>query len=248
MNSKYKLVGALMLIAGLPNCSIAAWAAKGQCLVLEQNGKSFGSYQVFVAPNAVKLINKGKNIVSIARAKDGKVFTYNTQMKLMYETDLKNWKPQLAQRFVFIAGESMDPKAFKFKGIDEIAGVKAKKYVAEELLSDTTLMLKGSHKKARPSRIGIREKTLWTLDGESVPAPLANYLSQVYALPSLGLPIRFTAIMENKRKAYLCDTQKAFHVPLDSVDFSIPKGFKRAKSDGDLYMDSTSNQLLDFMH
>ncbi|MBA3992737.1 MAG: hypothetical protein C0469_04360 [Cyanobacteria bacterium DS2.3.42] len=237
-----------LLVFLLLNCSQQARAAKGQCLVLEQNGKSFGSYQVFVAPTAVKLINKGKNIVSIARLKDSKVFMYNTELKLIYETDLKNWKPQLAQRLVFLAGESMDPKAFRFKGRDEIAGLKTKKFVAEEVLADTTMMLKGSRNKARPLTVGIRNKTLWTLDGEEIPEPLTSYLSKVYALPSLGLPIRFSAVMENKRTAYMCDTQKASRVPLSSVDFSAPKGYKRVKSDGALYLDNTSHQLLEFMH
>lgn len=228
--------------------TIAAWAGKGQCLVLEQNGKSFGQYQVFAGPAAVKLINKGKNIISIARLNDGKVYIFSTALKLMYETDLKHWKPQLAQRLIFMAGESMDAKAFKLKGKDVIAGAKTKKFIAEEKLSDITLMLKGSHSRARPARIGIRDKTLWTLDSDEVPRPLADYLAKVYGLPPLGMPIRFTAVMENKRTAYMCDTQSVSHVPIKSVDFSIPTGYKRAKSDGELYLDNTSNQLLDFMH
>lgn len=237
-----------VLVFLLLNCSPQVWAAKGQCLILEQNGKGFGTYQVFVAPTAVKMINKGKHIVSIARLKDGKVFMYNTELKLIYETDLKNWKPQLAQRLVFLAGESMDSKTFKLKGREMIAGVKTKKFVAEEILSDTTLMLKGSYKKARLARIGIRDKTLWTLEDDDIPQALSNYIAKVYALPGLGLPIRFTATMENRRTAYMCDTQKSARVPLSSVDFSTPKGYKRVKSDGALYMDNTSNQLLDFLH
>lgn len=237
-----------VLVFLLLNCSSPAWAAKGQCLVLEQNGKGFGSYQVFVAPTAVKMINKGKNIISIARLKDDKVFMYNTELKLIYETDLKNWKPQLAQRLVFLAGESMDLKAFRFKGRDQIVGVKTKKFVADEALSDTTMMLKGSRKHAQLVRVGIRDKTLWTLDDSEIPQPLMDYVAKVYALPSLGLPIKFKATLENKRTAYMCDTQKASWVPLGSVDFAIPKGYKRVKSDGALYMDHTSNQLLEFMH
>lgn len=242
------LVCVFSLAALFLNSSCAAWAAKGECLVLEQTSKSFGNYQVFASPAAVKMINKGKNIVSIARLKDGKVIMYNTGLKLIYEVELKNWKPQLAQRLVFIAGESMDPKAFKLTGSDIIAGLKTKKFAAEEVLSDTTMMLKGTRKRAHASRVGIRDKTLWTLDGENIPEPLTAYVAKVYGLPALGFPVRFTATMENKRRAYMCDTIKVSRVRLKSVDFSIPTGYKRAKSDGDLYMDHTSDQLLDFMH
>ncbi len=227
--------------------SYPALAAKDQCLVLEQNSKSFGRYQILIAPTVVKLINKSKNIIQIARLMDGKVFAFKPDLKLIYEADLNNWKPQLAQRMVFIAGETMEAKSYKFTGIETIAGLRTKRLESTEEKSETTMMLKGTHTEARPSRVGISDKKLWVLDGQSIPKQLENFVAKMYGLPALGLPIRFSAVMENSRKALMCDTLEAKRVPLKSVDFSIPVGYKRVKSDGDLYMDNTGSQLLDFM-
>lgn len=234
---------ALWLISAMP-----LLAANPQCLVLNQTSKSFGEFELFASPTAVKLVNKSKRITTLARLSDGKVFTYNPDLKLYYETTLKEWKPQFAQRMAFMVGELANLKDYKPAGTEIIAGLKTKKFIADDTHSETDLMLKGSSKKARLHRINVKNKQCWILEGENIPRSLSDFVAKIYGLPPLGLPIRFTAIMENNRVGYFCETQGFKRVPLTSVDFSMPKGYKLTHSDGELYLDDTSSQLLKFLN
>jgi hypothetical protein len=203
--------------------------------VLKQVSISIGQQIVYVTPHAVKAVNAGQGVTTIARAPDWKVIVYNDEKQCYFESQLSQWKGPPIQSVMLFLG--LDASRFVLRKIGQgtVAGQQAICYKPEI----QTVMKPGTNKKIwQDDQINAsRCVGYWTADAIKVPGPAANIISRTYAVTENGhLPLRLI-YRHDRRDRIGLDTTSVKATTIEASAFDLPGGYKRVLTNAAVLMD-----------
>lgn len=184
-------------------------------LVIEQKHKMLGRLKISVIQDKLRVDLKDDGITYIVKDKS-EVLAFNDEKKLIYRSQLKNWRPKLTAVFLMFTGNNTNISW------TPVAKTKFKKY-------QSTIYLGSRYSSKLIAATGIKcpdytSKFVLTIAG----------LAGISGVPDSAIPLQLTMIDSEQGVQNVIMTTNLQSVSLDPKMFLVPLGYKSVKDDRDL--------------
>ncbi|MBX9951647.1 MAG: hypothetical protein K2Y39_20930 [Candidatus Obscuribacterales bacterium] len=245
------ILAGLTIGATLPTICFAAPSSKSVEIWQQKHGY-LGALEVILAPDAVKISEKGKDIVILAKAPDWKVIVYNKKSKLFYDMTLEVWKKHgLRATWTMMPATSEWPivKAGNEKILNRDADVY---FLAADPNAKAKLRM---HK---PIDFSYGKAGIFWIDKTPCPKERTAVIVQLYRTPEVvTMPLALKTFHKGsygyagasgnvpEQKQMLLETHSISKAIMPGNIFDLPQGYKRAQSDHDVTIRKTASDSLD---
>ena len=245
------LIAGLTVCTAQPPLSSAASASKPVEIWQQKHGY-LGALEVILAADAVKISERGKDLVILAKAPDWKVIVYNKKSKLYYDMTLDVWKkhglratwtmmPATSEWPIVKAGNekilNRDADVY-FLAADPNAKAKLRMHKPIDFSYGKAGILWIDRTPCAKERTTVIVQLYRTPDTATTPLALKTFHKKSYGYPgaSSNLP---------EQKQTLLETLSITKALMPGNTFELPQGYKRAQSDHDVTIGKTNSDSLD---
>jgi hypothetical protein len=202
-----------------------------KCWLFEQKSKFVGDCKIYASAKAIKVVSANKKWIDIAKAPKWDLYFLGPGAYLYYRWELKKWNGHPLMTVVSTVNKDLKP----VRTIEErkIAGLMTVKYVA-------------TGKNATHGRLDGAE--FWVCRNLNLPEPVIHVMSGNMGMPVLdGVPLRVIATLPYEGAKVVLDTTGAQMVDVPDNFFSIPPGYKLAKTPEDVMMGGMTESIEDLV-
>lgn len=228
----------VFLVALMVCYSQGGWCLADEAIVLVEDSTVSGHQIIYVTEHALKIDNDKLGATILCTAPNWDVFIYNRRSHRFFETTADKFKASFFQALTSVYGEGLCRLVWDKEGPTSLSGVPAIKYVCIPKLNQEIKLRK----------IAIKEGHYWIASKLVLPASAYHVLAKIDSLPLLpGLPlaVNYTAV-DGKTDSTLTlkSTRK---ITVSSTDFARPKGYAKAKSERDVFIDDAGQSAIEDM-
>lgn len=233
-----------------PIC-LAAPAAK-QVEIWQQKHGYLGALEVVLAADAIRISEKGKDLVILAKAPDWKVFVFNKQSKLFYDMTLDVWKKHGLRATWTMMPATSDWPIVKV-GREKLLNRDADVYF---LAADPNA--KAKIRMHKPIDFSYGKAGIYWIDKTPCAQERTDVLVQLYRTPQTATtPLALKTFHKGSygfsgagnnvpvEKQMLLETVSITKASVSSKTFDLPPGYKRAQNDHDVTIRKSNSESLD---
>lgn len=251
------LHGAFLWLTFFVFCTIAipialAAPATQQVEIWQQKHGYLGTLEVILAPNAIRISEKGKDIVILAKAPDWKVFVYNKKTKLFYDMTLDVWKKHgLRVTWTMMSATSDWP-------IVKAGNEKLLKRDADVYFLAADPNAKAKLRMGKPIDFSYGKAGVYWIDKAPCAKERTAVMLQLYKTPEVqSTPLALKTFNKRsygyqgassnapEKEQMLLETLSITKATMPSNTFDLPPGYKRAKDDHDVTIGKNNSDSLD---
>ena len=242
---------ALLLSAVSTQVTLAVPTSK-QVEIWQQKHGYLGPIEVILAPDAIKISEKGKHIVIIAKGPDWKVFVYNKKSKLYYDMTMDVWRKHgLRATWSMMSATSEWPIV---KAGDE----KILNRNADVFFMTADPSAKAKLRMNKPIDFSYGKAGIYWVDKAACAKERTEVMLQLYRTPraaktplalktfskeSFGYPGASSATPSKEH--ILLETTSITKASVPKDTFELPSGYKRARDDRDVTVTKATPDSLD---
>ncbi len=195
--------------------------------ILSQKSGVCGDAEIYASSKGLKLVQKGTSCILVMRAPDWKVNFFNTDSKVHYETDAKNFQGKSsgflaglisASRFLALSQEKTKASA------TSVAGLNCTETKLVRIGALPAYTIRNKNELMAATYYGTRDLAL--------PQPAVLVLQRFYRIPTLtGFPAKVDIFDLKGRVKTELDTCSCVKSVLAPSTFNIPTGYAKVESE-----------------
>ena len=210
-------------------CATTALPAVGKDsgLMLCQSSGVCGKAEIYASSNGLKLVQKSTNCALIMKAPDWKVSYFNTNSKVMFETNANNWQGKSSGYFAGLVSAS------RFLALCQGRTKIDAKSIFGLHCNETQLVRIGT---LPPDTIRFKNElkaaTYFGTSDLHLPPQAVLVLQRFYRIPTLkGFPIRVIVIDLKGRLKNELDTTSCVKAAFASSTFAVPSNYRKVATE-----------------
>jgi|GEM_PF-1721295 len=236
------LVFAICFFVSSATC---ARAAEPETWELVQTSLIAGKHRITVCPKAFKIQSIGNRYSIVSKAPDWKVTIFNPYAKLIFETELRDFKGNMA------AGTGT------FGGYLENLPILRQPRTKDTLLNLSVLTMHVNN--PAPRKAPKKNKTFsgvflntgdimsadyWMWNNPQLPPAFLIVVNKLYRFPAGAMPLKFVTVNAEKETNSEVETSSARRIPYNEKTFMVPQHFTVVKEELAIVNDSGRNRAV----
>lgn len=207
-------------------------------MVLVQDSTVSGHQTIYVTDHALKIDNDKLGATILCTAPNWDVFIYNRRSHTFFETPANKFKASFFQALTSVYGEGLSRLVWEKEGPTTLVGVPAVKYVC----------IPKNNQEIKLRTVPITKGYYWIASKFQLPANAYGVLAKVDSLPFLpGLPLAVNYTASDGKTDSPLSLKSARKITVSSGDFARPKGYTKAKSERDVFIDDAGQSAIEDM-
>lgn len=195
--------------------------------ILSQKSGVCGKAEIYVSSKGLKLVQRNTSCVLVMKAPDWKVNYFNTNSKVLYETDAKKWQGKSPGYIADLMSDS------RFLALAPQKTTTNAKSIAGLHCNETQLVRIGAlPPKTKRNEDELKSATYYGTSALSVPDQAVRVVQRFYRIPTIkGFPVKLDISDlrgHNQNELYTSSCVKSV---FSSSIFNVPTGYKKVPAE-----------------